>query len=72
MRVSCGIGAVLSAGNMPMGKTDENYILVGDRRKKGRREGQVEGGKRGEITNLNHRFRKNGLISNKNFNKELR
>lgn len=52
MRVSCGIGAVLSAGNMPMGKTDGTYILVGDRREKGRREGQVEGGRRGEITNL--------------------
>lgn len=74
MRASYGIGTVLSAGNMPMVKTDGTYILVGDRRKnrrKGKRRRGRKGGREKSQTKC-HRFRKNGLVSNMNFNKELR
>lgn len=74
MRASYGIGTVLSAGNMPMGKTDGTYILVGDRRKNGRKgkRGMGRKGGREKSQTKRHRFRKNGLVSNMNFNKELR
>lgn len=81
MRVSYGIGTVLSAGDMPIGKTEGIYILVGHRRKEGkegreregegREEGRAEEGESEKSQTKCHRFRKNGLISNMNFNKEL-
>ena len=70
MSVFSEIGTLLSAGNVPMDETDGNYILIGERRE-GRKEGEREG-RREKSQTKGYRVREEGLVSDMNFNKELK